>query len=168
MSENRGRTTCSIPIAIWVAIIGCIATIAASVIAVSFPDILAFIKSLPMQLSPTPSCINADEIIVRFHILSNDEVIDTLTSGQSFFIEPVTTVQFQAEIISTRNQTLPTLECTWTNTGIANKGKLLQKVGCRVEYQSGLKDVTDSISLQLSQPPCPTFGYYPFFLLPKP
>ncbi len=116
--------------------------------------------------SPTPSCISADDIIVAFHIVKGTSEIATLSSGETAFLDPGLTVYLQAEITSVADRALPPLECTWTNTGIATDGSLLHNAGCRIDYRSGRS--VDAVSMQLTQPSCPAFAPYPFFITPKP
>lgn len=122
----------------------------------------------PPTPSPTPSCISADDIIVAFHILRGTSEIATLSSGETVSIEPDSLVYMQAEITSVTDRTLPPLECTWMNTGIATEGSLLHNAGCRVDYRSGRSVIVDAVSMQLSQPACPALAPYPFFITPKP
>jgi len=167
MAQSAGKTPWTIIIPILVAIITCIATIFAALIS-RFPDIVAFIKSTPVQTLPPPSCITADEIIVKFDVLRNEVVIDTLRHGGSFSIEPGMTVDFQVKIEATGSEPLPPLEYAWTNNDIPTGGKLLNDVGYKVGYKSGLEIVADGVSLQVSQPSCPALPPYSFLILPNP
>ena len=164
-SDEEITTRQRISTPILVAMLGLIATIAAALITgVAGPLVIRLsIPPSPMP-SSTPSCINADHIIVTYHIVKGTSEITTLSSGETISIEPNSTVYFQAEITPVTNRTLPPLECTWTNTGIATDGKLLHNVGCRIDYRSGRS--ADAVSMQLSQPSCPALAPYPFFVTP--
>jgi hypothetical protein len=121
--------------------------------------------------TPTPisTCFGLDDIMVRFHILNNQKEIAVLAPAASVHLEPGLTVYLQAEISSVSGKTLPDFACTWKNAGtFSGQGMLLHKNSCRVDYQSGNPDVTDTLSLQLSQQPCPALAPYVFFILPTP
>lgn len=145
--------------------VGAAVVVAALIIggAIAAPQI---INRTPMPPSPTPACISADDVIVTFHVLKGTSELATLSSGESASLDPGLTVYLQAEITSVADRALPPLECTWTNTGIATDGSLLHNAGCRIDYRSGRS--ADAVSMQLTQPSCPAFAPYPFFITPKP
>jgi len=116
---------------------------------------------------PTLACITADDILIKFQILRSGEMIATLSPSETLVLEPGWIVDFKVEITSTKGETIPTLEYTWTDTGSVTNGKLLHSAGRIVDYQSGWDIVDDAISLQLSQPGCPALAPYPFFILPN-
>ena len=166
-SEEEKATRKRIPIQIWVAVLGAIAVIVAALITAVGPEIVKRTPVPPPPMpSPTPSCISADDIIVTFHMLKGTSEIAALSSGETVSIEPDSLVYVQAEITPVTDRTLPPLECTWTNTGIATEGSLLHNAGCRIDYRSGRS--VDAVSMQLSQPSCPALAPYPFFITPKP
>jgi hypothetical protein len=117
-------------------------------------------------LSPTLTCITADDILVKLRIMRGDEVIGTLSPLESISLEPGAVVNFEVVITSIKGETLPTFAYAWMDTGSVTDGELLHSDGRIVEYASGQKIVDDAISLQLSQPSCPTLEPYPFFVSP--
>jgi len=118
-------------------------------------------------LTPKPACFSSEDILVRFHILKDKDEIALLAPAEPVHLQSGLIVYLQAEISSISDKTLPNFECTWGNAGtFPTQGVLLHKTSCKVDYRSGNPEVTDTLSLQLSQQACPALAPYSFFILP--
>ncbi len=122
-----------------------------------------------MDLEIFPKCTSSSDISVLFRISRGDTVIDTLSLGETVTIEPGATVKLQVEIVPRSNgEKLPALECSWTDSGIGSDGELIHTKGCTVDYRSGQYDISDSVSVHLTQRNCSSLGLYPFFIEREP
>jgi hypothetical protein len=154
---------------VWATILVGILTTAATIIGAVIANPGIFDAPVPPSPIPTPACITADDILVRLHFWKGRERIDTLAPSQEIPLAPNLTVDLQVEFRSVTGTPLPALECAWENANTANtnsatEGVLLHRVGCNVDYRSGHTKITDTLSLQVSQPSCPALPLYAFFI----
>lgn len=118
--------------------------------------------------TPTPilTCITADDILVKFRIFRNGEVIETLSHSESVALKSGWIVDFKVEITSIKDDPLPEFEYMWKNIVVDSGGQLLHNDGHIVDYRSGQEIIDDAISMQLSQPDCPALTPYSFSISP--
>jgi hypothetical protein len=109
-----------------------------------------------------PNCIAISQAQVTFEITNNGRMVGSVYPGEMLPVGAERHLDIETKFAaSLPSLYLSQITCAWTYMG---DGGTVSAAQCRLHYRTGTDDIPDTITVKLSQPFCPSLGYYTFLL----